>query len=233
MTKLAFLLLLLASATAFAEQTPADEISARSGLPASEVSALLADCDSNQTSMNFCAWRDQIVAERELQQVVDQQVSEHPERKAALEAKIAKWKKARDASCEKSARKEWGGRFDARCGAGELRDGVDEEDDQATFYIGSQGFVMATHPPYSVVLSFAGDCFDGRAVEWEKIAATTVGSLAIPILLDGFDYKLDDEFSRRPCQRTGSSSANTLPRICRAEGPSGRRQIVGCRFRQG
>ncbi|KVT77573.1 hypothetical protein WK56_00695 [Burkholderia ubonensis] len=108
MTKLAFLLLLLASATAFAEQTSADEISARSGLPASEVSALLADCDSNQTSMNFCAWRDQIVAERELQQVVDQQVSEHPERKAALEAKIAKWKKARDASCEKSARKEWG-----------------------------------------------------------------------------------------------------------------------------
>ncbi|KVT87052.1 hypothetical protein WK59_09445 [Burkholderia ubonensis] len=108
MTKLAFLLLLLASATAFAERTPADEISARSGLPASEVSALLADCDSNQTSMNFCAWRDQIVAERELQQVVDQQVSEHPERKAALEAKIAKWKKARDASCEKSARKEWG-----------------------------------------------------------------------------------------------------------------------------
>ncbi|KVP94271.1 hypothetical protein WL02_05520 [Burkholderia ubonensis] len=108
MTKLAFLLFLLASATAFAEQTPADEISARSGLPASEVSALLADCDSNQTSMNFCAWRDQIVAERELQQVVDQQVSEHPERKAALEAKIAKWKKARDASCEKSARKEWG-----------------------------------------------------------------------------------------------------------------------------
>ncbi|KVL22593.1 lysozyme inhibitor LprI family protein [Burkholderia ubonensis] len=108
MTKLAFLLLLLASATAFAEQTPADEISARSGLPASEVGALLADCESNQTSMNFCAWRDQIVAERELQQVVDRQVSEHPERKTALEAKIAKWKKARDTSCERSARKEWG-----------------------------------------------------------------------------------------------------------------------------
>ncbi|KUZ74714.1 hypothetical protein WI36_14780 [Burkholderia ubonensis] len=108
MTKFAFLLLLVASATAFAEQTPADEISARSGLPASEVSALLADCESNQTSMNFCAWRDQIVAERELQHVVDRQVSEHPERKAALDAKIAKWKKARDASCEKSARKEWG-----------------------------------------------------------------------------------------------------------------------------
>ncbi|MDW9241404.1 hypothetical protein C7S16_1700 [Burkholderia thailandensis] len=98
----------MASANAFAEQTPAEEISARSGLPASEVSALLADCDSNQTSMNFCAWRDRIVAERELQQVVDRQVSEHPDRKSALEAKIAKWKKARDASCEKAARKEWG-----------------------------------------------------------------------------------------------------------------------------
>ncbi|KIX45693.1 hypothetical protein SY87_16065 [Burkholderia pseudomallei] len=101
-------LLMMVSAAAFADQSPADEISARSGLPANEVNALLSNCDSSQTSMNFCAWRDQIVAERELQQVVDRQISEHPERKAALEAKIAKWKKARDASCEKSARKEWG-----------------------------------------------------------------------------------------------------------------------------
>ncbi|MGU7779695.1 lysozyme inhibitor LprI family protein [Burkholderia sp. PU8-34] len=108
MRKIAFVLILVASANVFAEQSPADEISARSGLPASEVNALLADCDSNQTSMNFCAWRDRIIAERALQQVVDKQVSEHPEQKAALEARIAKWKKARDASCEKSARKEWG-----------------------------------------------------------------------------------------------------------------------------
>ncbi|OJA44113.1 lysozyme inhibitor LprI family protein [Burkholderia ubonensis] len=98
---------LCASARAFADPTPAEEISARSGLPASEVNALLDNCDSNQTSMNFCAWRDQFVAEHELRQVVDQQIAEHPERKAALEAKVAKWKKARDASCEKSARKEW------------------------------------------------------------------------------------------------------------------------------
>jgi uncharacterized protein YecT (DUF1311 family) len=109
MKKLLLALLLLSSAHAFAGQTPADEISARSGLPASEVNAMLADCDSNQTSMNFCAWRDQIVAERELQQVVEQQESEHPERKAALDARIARWRKARDASCEKSARKEWDG----------------------------------------------------------------------------------------------------------------------------
>lgn len=108
MKKLAYGLFLLASAHAFAQQTPADEIAARSGLPASEVAALLAECDANQTSMNFCAWRDQIVAERDLQQVIARQESEHPERKAALEARVARWKKARDASCEKSAIKEWG-----------------------------------------------------------------------------------------------------------------------------
>lgn len=109
MKKLILTLLILTSARAFAGPTPADEISARSGLPASEVNALLANCDSNQTSMNFCAWRDQIVAERELQRVVEQRESEHPERKLALEARVAQWKKARDASCEKSARDEWDG----------------------------------------------------------------------------------------------------------------------------
>lgn len=101
-------MLLVVSGAAVADQSPADEISARSGLPASEVTALLNNCDGSQTSMNFCAWRDQIVAERELQQVVDKQVAEHPERKIGLEAKVVKWKKARDTSCEKSARKEWG-----------------------------------------------------------------------------------------------------------------------------
>lgn len=49
------LLFMVVSATAFADQTPADEISARSGLPASDVAALLNNCDSSQTSMNFCA----------------------------------------------------------------------------------------------------------------------------------------------------------------------------------
>ncbi|RQU65318.1 DUF1311 domain-containing protein [Burkholderia cenocepacia] len=101
-------LLVLASAHAFAGPTAADEIAARSGLPASEVNVLLSDCESSPTSMNFCAWRDQIVAERELQRIVDKQVSEQPRRKAELDAKMAKWKKARDTSCEKSARHAWG-----------------------------------------------------------------------------------------------------------------------------
>ena len=109
MTKHCLWVLMAVSAAALADPTPADEISARSGLPASEVTALLNNCDSSQTGMNFCAWRDQIVAERELQHVIDKKVRAHPERKTSLEARISKWKKARDASCERSARKEWGG----------------------------------------------------------------------------------------------------------------------------
>ena len=101
-------LFLLAAVSAFAGPTPADEIAAHSGLPASEVGALLRDCDSNQTSTNFCAWRDQLVAERELQRVVDKQANQRPQRKNALDARIAKWKKSRDTSCEKSARSAWG-----------------------------------------------------------------------------------------------------------------------------
>lgn len=42
----------------------------RDGLPASEVSAPLAACDSNRISMYFCAWRDRLV--------VDRQASAHP-----------------------------------------------------------------------------------------------------------------------------------------------------------
>ncbi|WP_257146276.1 lysozyme inhibitor LprI family protein [Burkholderia sp. JKS000303] len=34
--------------------------------------------------------------------------SEQPRRRNALDAQIAKWKRARDASCEKSARNAWG-----------------------------------------------------------------------------------------------------------------------------
>jgi len=109
MKRLVFGLLLMASTQVFADPSPADEISARSGLPVSDVNALLANCDSTQSSMNFCAWRDQIVAERELQRVVEQQANAHPERKTALETRIARWKKARDASCEKSSRQQWDG----------------------------------------------------------------------------------------------------------------------------
>ncbi|MFM0041113.1 DUF1311 domain-containing protein [Paraburkholderia sediminicola] len=88
---------------------PADVISQQSGLPASEVQAMLANCDENQMSLNFCAWRDRVVAEQKLQDAIDDKTSNSPDCKARLEKKITAWKKRRDASCKKSAEAENGG----------------------------------------------------------------------------------------------------------------------------
>jgi uncharacterized protein YecT (DUF1311 family) len=88
---------------------PAGVIANRSGLPASEVDAALAHCDDNQMYMNLCAWRDQIVAEHKLEQVVDKKAGSSATCRAVLDKKVAAWKNRRDANCEKSASREWGG----------------------------------------------------------------------------------------------------------------------------
>lgn len=106
----ALLMLALACSSAFAHaDDPADVISKQSGLPSSEVQGMLANCDANQTSMNFCAWRDRVVAEQKLQDATAEKEKKFPSCKAGLERKIAAWKKRRDASCSKSAEAENGG----------------------------------------------------------------------------------------------------------------------------
>jgi uncharacterized protein YecT (DUF1311 family) len=108
--KHALLMLALACSSAFAAAPdPADVISTQSGLPASEVQGMLANCDATQTSMNFCAWRDRVVAEQKLQDALDEQAQKSPACKAGLEKKIAAWKKRRDVSCKKSAEAANGG----------------------------------------------------------------------------------------------------------------------------
>ncbi|SOE99564.1 Protein of unknown function [Burkholderia sp. OK233] len=108
--KRALLVLALACSPAFAGvPDPADVISQQSGLPASEVQGMLANCDANQMSLNFCAWRDKVVAEQKLQDVVEDKSAKFPNCKARLEKKITAWKKRRDASCKKSAEAENGG----------------------------------------------------------------------------------------------------------------------------
>ncbi|HLX02343.1 MAG TPA: lysozyme inhibitor LprI family protein [Trinickia sp.] len=97
------------SQLALAAPNPVNELATRSGLPASEASALLSNCDADQTSMNFCAWRDQIVAEQELQRIVDQKSAASPACGIALEKKVVAWKKSRDISCKTSADQEWHG----------------------------------------------------------------------------------------------------------------------------
>jgi hypothetical protein len=62
-----------------------------------------------------------------------------------------------------------------------------------------QGILMATHPPYSVVLTYDDDQqkFNVQTADPVKLAPLLAGRLEMPILLDEFDYKVDDEFARR------------------------------------
>ncbi|MGN8138760.1 hypothetical protein ACTJLC_29105 [Paraburkholderia sp. 22099] len=86
--RVAFVALAFACSSAFAgTPDPADVISRQSGLPASEVQGMLANCDANQTSLNFCAWRDKVIAEQKLQDVVDEKSAKSPSCKARLEKK--------------------------------------------------------------------------------------------------------------------------------------------------
>lgn len=58
---------------------------------------------------------------------------------------------------------------------------------------------MANHPPYSVVLTYDEQQakFNVQTVDPAKLAPLLAGRLELPILLDEFDYKIDDEFARR------------------------------------
>jgi hypothetical protein len=58
---------------------------------------------------------------------------------------------------------------------------------------------MATHPPYSVVLTYAEDReqFTVQTVDPARLAPLVAGKIEMPILLDEHDFKLDDEFARR------------------------------------
>lgn len=101
--------LMLVSTSVLATATDSvHEIANRSGLPASEVAAALSNCDANQTSINLCAWRDQIVAEQKLEHAVDAIAGSSTTCRTTLERKISAWKKRRDASCTRSASEEWG-----------------------------------------------------------------------------------------------------------------------------
>lgn len=84
-----------------------NELARRSALPEADLNALLANCDATQQSMYFCAWRDQIAADRRLNQAVADQVKLRPHCKPYFEARTASWSRARDQFCEKSAKADW------------------------------------------------------------------------------------------------------------------------------
>jgi uncharacterized protein YecT (DUF1311 family) len=84
------------------------ELSQRSGLPEAELNSLLADCNANQQSIYFCAWRDQIAADKAFGRALSDKQQKNLQCKTSMETKVANWKKSRDLSCEKSATQEWG-----------------------------------------------------------------------------------------------------------------------------
>lgn len=84
------------------------ELSKRSGLPDDELNRLLADCSANQQSMYFCAWRDQIAAEKTFDKVLVEKQLQLPQCKTFIESKAKSWSRIRDRSCDRSATKKWG-----------------------------------------------------------------------------------------------------------------------------
>lgn len=58
---------------------------------------------------------------------------------------------------------------------------------------------MANHPPYSVVLTYDEQQakFNVQTADPAKLAPLLAGRLELPILLDDFNHKIDDEFARR------------------------------------
>ncbi|MGJ7527260.1 lysozyme inhibitor LprI family protein [Variovorax sp. GB1P17] len=84
-------------------------LSRRSQLPEEELRRLTADCAADQQSMYFCAYRDVVAAELKLDRVMADKARERPGCKGAIDAKVERWKVARDRTCAKSAAREWGG----------------------------------------------------------------------------------------------------------------------------
>jgi uncharacterized protein YecT (DUF1311 family) len=91
-----------------AQEEVLKELSKRSGLPESDLQAILSDCQADQQSMYFCAYRDLVAADIELKHAVIEKEKAFPSCKSSIDAKIAKWERARDLGCEKSANKQYG-----------------------------------------------------------------------------------------------------------------------------
>lgn len=98
---------LLSMSAAASAQTLTDELAQRSGMSPAEVLTLLANCDANRTSMKFCAWRDELAAERTLRRLIDEKRAASPKCGAALAQKVATWQKRRDETCQQSAVRQW------------------------------------------------------------------------------------------------------------------------------
>lgn len=108
------LLLAIASVICFSACADGDdsvltELSRRSGLPASQLEIFLADCDANQQSMYFCAYRDLVRSELGLKDVIETKKRSLNSCASAVEQRASERIQKRNSDCEQSAKNEWGG----------------------------------------------------------------------------------------------------------------------------
>jgi hypothetical protein len=104
--------LALCGSAAVVQASPASvipSISAASGLPEAEIAALLADCAANQQAAYFCAWREQLQAERSLDAALAQRSQASPDCGKRLASEATHWKTQVQRRCRRSAEREWDG----------------------------------------------------------------------------------------------------------------------------
>jgi hypothetical protein len=104
--------LALCCAAACAQPAPKSaipELSAASGLPEAEITALLADCAASQEAQYFCAWRDRLEAEHKLDAALNQRSPASPECGKRLAGEAHRWKRQVQRHCQGAAAKAWAG----------------------------------------------------------------------------------------------------------------------------
>jgi hypothetical protein len=74
-------------------------ISKASGLPLATIQRMLSDCDADQQSMNFCAWRDRVDAEDALSITTATWDKKSPACKSAVSEQVARWMHMRNRKC--------------------------------------------------------------------------------------------------------------------------------------
>ena len=81
----------------------------RSALSERELGPILANCDANQRSMYFCAFRDAVTADVALRRAVEDRKRDEPGCASRLAQLIGGFERSRDAQCAKSASEDFEG----------------------------------------------------------------------------------------------------------------------------
>lgn len=84
------------------------EVARRSGLSESELRHLLENCDLNQQALYFCAFRDFVARDLELQHVRAEKERQLPLCKDQIDRRVTELARARDETCRSTADEESG-----------------------------------------------------------------------------------------------------------------------------